>query len=123
MTSQVGPYRLRVPDDVAVLLRELHPSLKRRIKGALRAVQQDPRSGKPLREEFAGLRSYRVSRFRIVYRIADKTTIEIIAVGPRKHIYEETFRLLRRPHRELFSAGPADHGPRTGKDDNENRRW
>ncbi len=96
MTSPVGSYLLRVPDDVAVLLRGLHPSLKQKIKGALRALQQDPRSGKPLREELEGLRSYRVSRFRIVYRVADKTSIEIIAVGPRKNIYEETFRLLQK---------------------------
>ncbi|MDF1554878.1 MAG: type II toxin-antitoxin system RelE/ParE family toxin [Deferrisomatales bacterium] len=96
MTPRGTLYRLRVPHDVAALLRGLHPTLKQKIKGALRAIQHDPRAGKPLREELSGLRSYRVSRFRIVYRIADQDTIDLIAVGPRKNIYEETFRLLQK---------------------------
>lgn len=96
MTQRAAAYRLRVPHDVADLLRGLHPSLKQRIKGALHTLQNDPLVGKPLREELAGLRSYRVARFRIIYRIADKNTIELVAVGPRRNIYEETFRLLQK---------------------------
>ena len=45
------------------------------------------------------MRSYRVARFRVVYRVADRTTVEIIAVGPRRNIYEETYRLVRREPR------------------------
>lgn len=96
MTQRAVAYRLHVPHDVANLLRGLHPSLKQRLKRALHTLQSDPLVGKPLREELAGLRSYRVSRFRIIYRVADKTTIDLIAVGPRKNIYEETFRLLQK---------------------------
>lgn len=96
MTQPGSAYRLRVPHDTATLLRGLHPNLKQKIKGALQTIQLDPHAGKLLREELAGLRSYRVSRFRVIYRIADKTTIELVAVGPRKNIYEETFRLLQR---------------------------
>ncbi len=88
--------RLRVPHEVAALLRGLHPVLKAKIKGALQTIQEDPHIGKPLREELAGLRSCRVARFRIVYRIADRAVVETVAVGPRKTIYEETFRLLRK---------------------------
>lgn len=96
MTPKSSSYRLRVPHDLATLLRGLHPSLKQKIKGALQTILLDPHAGKPLREELAGLRSYRVSRFRVIYRIADKTTVELVAVGPRKHIYEETFRHLQK---------------------------
>lgn len=96
MTPQAPPRRLRVPHDVAELLRRLHPSLKQKIKGALRSIQADPTAGKALRGELAGLRTWRVSRFRIVYRLADESTLEIVAVGPRKTIYEETFRLLNQ---------------------------
>lgn len=42
-------------------------------------------------------KNYRVGRSRIVYRLADERTIEIVAIGPRRTIYEETYRLLRRP--------------------------
>ena len=86
--------RLRVPDDVASLIRGLHPDLKRKIRSALDDVLADPSAGKALREELAGLRSCRVARFRIVYRLAG-TVIEVVAIGPRRAIYEETWRRVR----------------------------
>lgn len=41
-----------------------------------------------------GLKSLRVSRFRTIYRTSHEKYIEIVAIGPRKIIYEETFRIL-----------------------------
>ena len=87
--------KLQVPEIVAKLIRNLHPHLKKKVKASLQAIVSDPCSGKPLRDELAGLRSFRVSRFRIIYRISDKKLIEIVAIGPRESIYEETFRLLK----------------------------
>lgn len=87
--------RLRVPTDVASLIRGLHPDLKRRVRATLDAVVADPSVGKALRDELAGLRSCRVGRFRIIYRVAG-AVIEIVAVGPRASIYEETWRRVRR---------------------------
>ncbi|HHT9160038.1 MAG TPA: type II toxin-antitoxin system RelE family toxin, partial [Candidatus Brocadiaceae bacterium] len=52
--------------------------------------------GKALKDELADLRSFRVGRFRVIYRISDQKLIEIVAIGPRENIYEETFRLLKR---------------------------
>ena len=88
--------KLRVPDEVAALIRGCHPQLKRKIKAGLRQILTEPESGKPLREELTGLRSYRISRFRIVYSVSSKKIIDIIAVGPRKTIYEETYRIIKR---------------------------
>ena len=87
--------RLRVPSDVAALLRGLHPELKRRIRAGLDRLLEDPGVGKALRGELAGLRSLRVGRIRIVYRDT-ASAIDVVAVGPRDRIYEETLRLLRR---------------------------
>ena len=87
--------RLRVPGDVALLVRGLHPDLKRRVRSALDAVVANPAVGKALRYEWAGLRSCRVGRFRIIYRVAG-SVIEIVAVGPRATIYQETWRRVRR---------------------------
>lgn len=88
-------YELRVPDEVAETLRNLHPDLKKKVRAALRIILSEPNSGKALKEELAGLRSFRVSRFRIVYR-SSKKQIEIIAIGPRARIYEETYRFVRK---------------------------
>jgi mRNA interferase RelE/StbE len=87
--------RLRLSPEVVSLLRGLHPDLKRRLRAALDRIVSDPSAGKALRAELAGLRSLRVGRVRIVYR-ESRDAIEIVAVGPRERIYEETLRLVRR---------------------------
>jgi mRNA interferase RelE/StbE len=87
--------RLKVLDDVAALIRGLHPDLRRKVRSALGDVVDDPAIGKSLRDVLAGLRSCRVSRFRIVYRVVG-TAIEIVAIGPRRTIYQETWRRVRK---------------------------
>jgi mRNA interferase RelE/StbE len=57
---------------------------------------EEPLRGKALKAELDGLRSLRVARFRVVYRIGGEGTIEVVAVGPRQRIYEDTLRLVRR---------------------------
>jgi len=89
-------YKLRVPDHLVKFIRGLHPEIKRRIKGSLKNIAIDPNAGKPLKDELEGLRSFRVSRFRIIYRIAGGKEIQVIAIGPRERIYEQTYRLLRK---------------------------
>jgi len=44
----------------------------------------------------AGLCSFRVARFRIVYRIAAGRRIDLVAVGPRAIIYDETYRRIAK---------------------------
>ena len=78
----------------------MHPDLKKIIKASLGAILAEPESGKLLVEELAGLRSFRVKTFRIIYRIKEPETIEIVAIGPRERIYEETFRLIRKERGE-----------------------
>ena len=89
-------HKLRVPGEVAELVRKMHPHLKKKINASLKVILSDPVSGKALKEELAGLRSFRVSRFRIIYRISKKREVEIVAIGPRKRIYEETFWILNK---------------------------
>jgi len=95
-------YGLRVPGHVADVIRGLHPQIKRKLRAALTDIMADPLLGKALRDEFCGLRSFRVGKFRIIYRMSDRgetdRSIELVAFGPRVRIYEETYRLVaRRP--------------------------
>lgn len=87
--------RLRVPGDIAVLIRGLHPDLKRKARSALGNILDDPAIGKSLRDELTGLCSCRVGRLRIVYRVGG-IEIEIVALGPRSTVYEETWRRVRK---------------------------
>lgn len=77
-----------------VLLRSLHPELKRKVRAGLDLIRTDPKVGKELRDELEGWRSLRVGRFRIVYRVAPRRLVELVAVGPRRTIYQETLRRL-----------------------------
>lgn len=90
-------YRVVIPPAVEQMIRELPPVIKKQIRAGLEMIQEDPRIGKPLRETLRGLWSYRVSRYRIIYRIVShKIEVEIIDVGPRVVIYERVLALLKR---------------------------
>lgn len=85
---------VKMPDEVRDLIRHLHPALKQKVRLALTEIIAHPSRGKALRGELQGLRSLRVHKFRIIYRGA--RVIEIIAIGPRRSIYDETLRLLHK---------------------------
>ena len=95
-----GHYRLNVPGEVAGIACSLHPELKRKIKSSLQTILKEPGPGKALKDELAGLRSFRVGKFRIIYRISSGNRIDLVALGPRLRIYEETYRILKREARE-----------------------
>ena len=94
-------YKLRVPDEVANLIRGLHPQLKRKIKAALEHIIAEPSAGKALRDDLKGMRSFKVSQMRIIYRVSSDNCLEIVAIGPRKTIYEETFRIIQKEEKKL----------------------
>ena len=91
--------RYRVPAAVAALVAGLHPDLKKKLRSALERVAREPDAGKALQGELAGLRSLRVARMRVVYRPPVRGVIDIVAIGPRDRIYEETLRLVSRERR------------------------
>jgi mRNA interferase RelE/StbE len=92
--------KLLVADHAASVLRTLHPDIKRKLRTAFQVIAADPYAGKALTQELDGLRSYRVSRFRIIYRIKQEKQVAIIAVGPRERIYEETYRLVSKSEKQ-----------------------
>jgi mRNA interferase RelE/StbE len=89
-------YKLVVPKDVRELIRTIHPSLKKKVKASLKIILSEPYSGKTLMDELSGLRSFRISSSRIIYRIKEPEQIELVAIGPRERIYEETFRIIQK---------------------------
>ena len=89
-------YKLVAPKDLQELIRTMHPSLKKKIKASLKIILSEPYSGKALMDELSGLRSFRIRSFRIIYRIKGPRQIELVAIGPRERIYEETFRIIQK---------------------------
>ena len=47
-------------------------------------------------DELSGLRSFRVSSFRIIYGIKGPSLIELVAIDPRERIDKETFRPIQK---------------------------
>jgi len=89
------PRPIRTTEDISSYIRSLHPALKKRIHNALDQIRMMPGEGKPLQRELEGYRSFKVGKFRIIYRVTSKE-IEVVAVGPRCTIYDETTRIMER---------------------------
>jgi mRNA-degrading endonuclease RelE of RelBE toxin-antitoxin system len=87
-------FRLEIARAVRDLLIHLPPNLKRKVKAVLQALAENPYQAKALRGDLAGLRSFWVVRSRIILRIKG-STVEIIAFGPRKDIYQRAASELR----------------------------
>ena len=95
---------LRMSEDLANLVRRMHPNLKKKVRASLEIILSDPTSGKALRDDLTGLRSFRAGRLRIAYRVSKKE-VQVIAIGPRSRIYEETSRLVtKEPSRAKRSS-------------------
>lgn len=89
-------YQLKIPEHLVDLIRDLHPEIRIRIKGALSELSIDPNAGKRLKDEMEELRSFKVKRLRIIYRLGTQEEIQILAIGPKEQIYEDTYRLITK---------------------------
>ena len=89
--------KIRFTPEAAVLFSKLHPENKKLIKFALNELRQSPHLGHDLQEELSGFKSYRMKRYRILYKLNDEEdVIEVYYIGHRKDIYEEFRRLLNQ---------------------------
>ncbi len=92
-------YHIRIPPDVEHSVQHLHPKIKAKIRAALEDIETNPYTGKPLRENLKGFWSYRVSQYRIVYRIKKEIiVVEVIDIAKRTIVYENVAHLLRKKH-------------------------
>lgn len=88
-------YRSRYTPEAAERIRRFHPQVKREIREGIRELLVTPLAGHALQFELAGLRSYRIRTYRIIYRIHDdESCLDIVFVGPRRNVYEELRSLL-----------------------------
>ena len=62
---------------------------QKRIVERLKDLSKNPKSGKPLKDRFKGIRSLRVGKYLILYDIQeDHLIIVVIAMGHRKSVYD-----------------------------------
>ncbi len=90
-------FRLIYSETSRKLIRKLHPQLKPTIKSKIEQIRENPFIGKPLQNELSGYYSFRVKRFRIVYKIkSNENLIQIHYVGHRRDVYELLSEQLRK---------------------------
>jgi mRNA-degrading endonuclease RelE of RelBE toxin-antitoxin system len=100
-------YRIEMPRSIRDLIRHLPPDLKRKIKISLRSVAEDPYRAKELKDDLAGLRSLKVAKARIIYRVKG-LTVEVVAFGPRADIYQRAAAELIRSVRQIRDPGDSE---------------
>ena len=85
--------------------------VQKKLLEACYGLAQDPeKQGKLLREELSGIRSFRFSRFRILYRVLlDKKRVRILAMGRRKAGSKDDIYVLAK---KLLSVGLVASKPR-----------
>ena len=86
--------KIRLTKEAGGLISKFHPETKKLIKAALKDLQTDTHAGHDLEEELSGFKSFRVKRYRIVYKInEEQNTLDIYYAGHRRNVYEQ-FRMM-----------------------------
>ncbi|MFC1820646.1 type II toxin-antitoxin system RelE/ParE family toxin [Thermodesulfobacteriota bacterium] len=85
---------IKFTPEAARLLSKLHPENKKSIKAGLKVLLQNPNLGDDLQEELSGFKSYKLKRYRIIYKhIEEENVMHIYYIGHRRDVYEQ-FRIL-----------------------------
>ena len=90
-------YKIKFTPEAARLLSKLHPENKKLIKTGLKDLRKYPDSGGNLQEELSGFKSYKLKRYRIIYKIIEENkAIHIYYIGHRSDVYEQFQNLLNK---------------------------
>ncbi len=82
-------WKIQYTQKAAEAILKLNSSIQERIKRGIEKLQLKPDIGKQLSGQLKGLRSLRISTYRIIYK--KETThlvVLIVAVGHRKNVYD-----------------------------------
>lgn len=89
--------KIRLTPESSKLISNLHPDNKKMIKSALKELQKNVHAGDDLQEELVGFKSYKIKRYRIIYRYnEDENSIDVYYVGHRTDVYEQFREILMK---------------------------
>jgi mRNA interferase RelE/StbE len=89
-------YPVRFTPEARRLVAKFSPDIKKTVRSAIDDLRKDPYRGSELSGEFAGYRSFKPGRYRIIYRIDEHASrLEIYHVGHRRDVYETLRKLLQ----------------------------
>ncbi|MFA4887878.1 MAG: type II toxin-antitoxin system RelE/ParE family toxin [Candidatus Nanoarchaeia archaeon] len=83
------PYEVILMREAERFLKKCDKSIRDRILDKFEGLRINPRLGKPLTANLAGLLSLRIGDYRAIYQIKDtELLVMVIRVGHRKDIYD-----------------------------------
>ena len=89
-------WNIKYTPTAAKAIRKLDTSTRAQVRAAINRLAEDPTRGKPLQLTLKGLRSWRTSDWRIVYRVTEThLEILIVAVGHRRDVYDRIRERLK----------------------------
>ena len=87
--SALSKILARYTPECSRLISKLPPEIKRHVRSTIDALLTKHEMGTELTGELDGYRSYRVRRYRIIYRVnEDESCLEVYHVGHRRDVYE-----------------------------------
>lgn len=87
----------RYTPECSRLISKLLPEIKRLVRSTIDVLLTKHDMGTELTGELEGYRSYRVRRYRIIYRVnEDDSCLEVYHVGHRRDVYQTLRSLLLR---------------------------
>lgn len=93
----MSKFSARYTPECARLISKLPPDIKRLVRSTIDVLITKPEMGTELTGELDGYRSYRVRRYRIIYRANEEDScIEVYHVGHRRDVYQTLRSLLSR---------------------------
>jgi mRNA interferase RelE/StbE len=93
----LSKFSARYTPECARLISKLPPDIKRLVRSTLDVLITKPEMGTELTGELDGYRSYRVRRYRIIYRVNEEDScIEVYHVGHRRDVYQTLRSILSR---------------------------
>lgn len=86
--------RLRYLPVAKEAAQRLTPAVKPLIKERIEGLLDNPYAGKELVEELSGFRSLVISKYRVIYRLHEDTSIDIHYIGHRRDVYMNFRKML-----------------------------
>ena len=85
----MSKFSARYTPECSRLITKLPPEIKRLVRSSIDTLLDKPKIGTELMGELDGYYSYRVRRYRIIYRVnEDESFVDVYHVGHRRDVYE-----------------------------------
>jgi addiction module RelE/StbE family toxin len=80
-------YKINVTPTFEKGFKRLERATQIKILKEINILKTDPYVGKPLRGDWKGVNSLRIGTYRVLYKV-DKSNVNLLLVGHRKHAYQ-----------------------------------